>query len=223
MMEDDENNSNNEFNSSAKFKLPVEMDALFNFSFQFQGLKETILWIVEHLKEKDNIINQQQNCIEDHNNRINDLEAQMSDNEELLSWMAKWKTNFSEIDLNDMKDELEKAHEKINTNKSEINQNFTTINIQNSKIVKNEINIDELKRKLDEVENVQLNYGKEIENNKKEIEGINHLIETILERLDKVRRTPSNVSVSSTTGGLDPSLFVTYEYFDEKKDDIIRE
>merc|ERR1712098_374082 len=90
---EDYDNSNNGFNLSRSFKLPVEMDGLFNFSFQFQGLKETILWIVEHLKEKNEIIIQQQNCIDDHNSRINDLEAQMTDNEELLLWMSKWKTN----------------------------------------------------------------------------------------------------------------------------------
>jgi hypothetical protein len=143
------------------------MDALFNFSFQFQGLKETILWIVEHLKVKDEIINEQQNSIEDHKTRIIDLEAQMSDNEELLSWMAKWKANFSEIDLNELKDNLELAHEKINFNKGEIQQNFQSINIQNSKIIKNEISIDDIKKKLADIENDQLDQNKNIENNKK--------------------------------------------------------
>jgi hypothetical protein len=36
-----------------------------------------------------------------------------------------------------MKDEIEKAYEKIDTNKSEIDQNLNTINIQNSNIIKN--------------------------------------------------------------------------------------
>jgi tetrahydromethanopterin S-methyltransferase subunit G len=91
----------------------------------------------------------------------------MSDNEELLSWMAKWKANFSEIDLNELKDNLELAHEKINFNKGEIQQNFQSINIQNSKIIKNEISIDDIKKKLADIENDQLDQNKNIENNKK--------------------------------------------------------
>jgi len=214
MEEDQDNNSNNNDNNYPtfqKFKLPVEMEALFNFTFQFQGLKETILWIVEHLKEKDTVINNQQTTIDDHKTRIIDLEAQMSDNEELLSWMAKWKANYSEIDLHEIKDGLENAHEKINFNKGEIKQNFDSLNIQNSKIIKNEMNIDEIRKRVDQLENDNLEHNKKIDKNSKEIDDINYTIEMILERLDKVRRTPSNVSTATVKEGLDPSLFVSLE------------
>jgi hypothetical protein len=69
------------------------MNTLINFTVQFENLKESLIYIVKLLTTHNNKINIQQHNIDDNKMIITDLEEQMSDNEELLSWMAKWKVN----------------------------------------------------------------------------------------------------------------------------------
>lgn len=78
--------------------------------------------------------------------------------------------------------------------------------------------------KIDSLKQVILKQNDNLGEQKIDIDNTNNLIETILERLDKVRRTPSNTSSASSVvdDKMDSPAFATLEYLDEKVEDIIR-